>query len=159
MSTSLHSLHSLQQEYRQVTEEKLEVGALIETWLGVEDGLNLPKGRKGKLKKLVIVGIDKENRTCFGSVLVNSRPNPRAEYSTAYMQAQYLLSQANYPHFLRYDSYVDCGVLFAFPMDKLLTGEYYGLLTENDKTGLFDVLETTDTLSTKQKKRFGIRRR
>lgn len=57
------------------------------------------------------------------------------------------------------DRYVDCGVLFAFPMDKLLTGEYYGLLTENDKTGLFDVLETTDTLSTKQKKRFGIRRR
>lgn len=56
-------------------------------------------------------------------------------------------------------SYADCGVLFTIPIEKLLKGEYYGRLTEEDQRNLFDVLETTETLSTKQKKRFGIKRR
>lgn len=48
---------------------------------------------------------------------------------------------------------------FAIPIEKLLKGEYYGKLTEEDQCNLFDILETTETLSTKQKKRFGIKRR
>lgn len=70
-----------------------------------------------------------------------------------------MLSQGTYPEFLRYDSFADCGVLFAIPIEKLLKGEYYGRLTAEDQHNLFDILETTETLSTKQKKRFGIKRR
>lgn len=32
-------------------------------------------------------------------------------------------------------------------------------LTEEDKNGIFEILETSDIFSTKQKKRYGIRRR
>lgn len=41
----------------------------------------------------------------------------------------------------------------------MLKGEYFGILSEQDKQGIFEILETTDTLSTKHKKRFGIRLR
>ena len=41
----------------------------------------------------------------------------------------------------------------------MFNGEYFGTLSEQDKHGIFEILETTETLSTKLKKRFGIRRR
>ena len=85
--------------------------------------------------------------------------SPRAAYSEAYLLSQYLLTQKNYPSFLKYDSYVDCGMIFAIPVEKLLSGEYYGVLTDEDREMIFDILETTDTLTTKEKKRYRIRRR
>lgn len=146
-------------DQRKVTAERLDVGALILTVLSGEDGLVFRDGRAEKPKRLVIIGTDKDNGVCYGSVLVNTDMNPRASYSQEYLTAQYMLSQENYPEFLRYDSFADCGVLFAIPIEKLLKGEYYGKLTEEDQCNLFDILETTETLSTKQKKRFGIIRR
>lgn len=85
--------------------------------------------------------------------------NPRASYSDEFLSAQYLLQQKNYSDFLDYDSFVDCGVIFSIPLQKLKSGEYYGLLNEEDLSRIMDILETTDTLSIKQKKQFGIRRR
>ena len=152
------NIEELQAEYSTVTPEKLEVGALIETILGEDDGLVL-NGRQSKPKKLIIIGVDKEAGTCYGSVLVNTNMNPKANYSEPYLAAQYLIKQENYDNFLRYDSFVDCGEVFSFSIDKLLSGQYYGKLTEEDLQGIFEILETTDTLSTKLKKRFGIRRR
>lgn len=146
-------------ESRKVTVERLEIGVLILTILSEEDGLVFKNGRTEKPKRLVIIGVDKDNGVCYGSVLVNTDMNPRANYSEEYLTAQYMLSQENYPEFLRYDSFADCGVIFAIPIEKLLKGEYYGKLTEEDQRNLFDILETTETLSTKQKKRFGIKRR
>lgn len=146
-------------ESRKVTVERLEIGVLILTILSEEDGLVFKNGRTEKPKRLVIIGVDKDNGVCYGSVLVNTDMNPRANYSEEYLTAQYMLSQKNYPEFLRYDSFADCGVIFAIPIEKLLKGEYYGKLTEEDQRNLFDILETTETLSTKQKKRFGIKRR
>ena len=156
------NLRELQAKYiaeeRQVTKEKLTIGALVRTTLSTDDGLNLTDGRKEKPKKLV-VGSDKDKETIYGSVLVNSSMNPRAGYSDEYLSAQFLLSQNTYPEFLRYDSYADCGMIFAIPVEKLLSGEYFGTLTEDDQRMIFDILETTDTLTTKEKKRFGIKRR
>lgn len=146
-------------EYRQVTKEKLQVGSLIRTTLSVDDGLNLTDGRMEKPKKLIVVGFDKNKDTIYGSVLINTDMNPRSAYSDEYLAAQFLLARDTYPEFLRYDSYADCGVLFAIPVEKLLSGEYFGELTDDDQKGIFDILETTATLTTKEKKRFGIKRR
>ena len=146
-------------EQRKVTNERLEIGALILTILSGEDGLVLKDGRTEKPKRIILIGVDRESGVCYGSVLVNTDMNPRANYSEEYLTAQYLLSRESYPEFLRYDSFVDCGVVFAIPIEKLVKGEYYGKLTEEDRRNLFDILETTETLSTKQKKRFGIERR
>lgn len=153
------NIEELQEEYRTVTPDKLEVGALIETVLGEDDGLVFKNGRHSKPKKLIVIGVDKETGTCYGSVLVNTNMNPKANYSEPYLAAQYLLKQENYENFLKYDSFVDCGEVFSFSIDKLLNGEYFGTLNEQDKQGIFEILETTDTLSTKLKKRFGIKRR
>jgi hypothetical protein len=152
-------LEDLQEEYRTVTIDKLVTGALIETILGEDDGLVFKNGRHSKPKKIIIIGVDKESNKCYGSVMVNTNMNPKANYSEPYLAAQYLLKQENYENFLRYDSFVDCGEVFSFSINKLLKGEYFGNLNEQDKQGIFEILETTDTLSTKLKKRFGIRRR
>ena len=156
-------LSELQEEFwrkeHEVTEERLVRGALILTILSEEDGLTFNNGRTSKPKRLVVIGIDKRQELCYGSVLVNTKMNPRASYSDEFLSAQYLLQQKNYSDFLDYDSFVDCGVIFSIPLQKLKSGTYYGLLNEEDLSSIMDILETTDTLSTKQKKQFGIKRR
>ena len=156
-------LSELQEEFwrkeHEVTEERLVRGALILTILSEEDGLTFNNGRTSKPKRLVVIGIDKKQELCYGSVLVNTKMNPKASYSDEFLSAQYLLQQKNYSDFLDYDSFVDCGVIFSIPLQKLKSGTYYGLLNEEDLSSIMDILETTDTLSTKQKKQFGIRRR
>lgn len=153
-------LRQLQQEYldnlRKVTEEKLEIGTLIRTVISIDEGLVFKDGRKQKPKKMVIIGVDSERQICYGSVLVNTKMSPKSAYSEAFLATRYLLLQTNYPDFLKYDSYVDCGMLFSIPLKKLLEGEYFGKLTEADLQGIFDILKTTETLTVKEKKRFGI---
>lgn len=146
-------------EDRMVTEDKLSRGALIITNLSEDDGLKLKEEQTERRKRLIIIGIDRTNDVCYGSVLINTRMHYSTTMPTEYIATQYLLAQKFYPAFLVYDSYVDCGQIFAIPMSKLLAGEYYGVLNDADEKGIFDVLETTTTLSTKIKKRFGIRRR
>lgn len=156
-------LREKQAEYRMqkqaVTDDRLEQGALILTVLSEEDGLVFKDGRTEKPKRIILIGVDRINAVCYGSVLVNTKMNPRSSFSDEYLSAQYLLRRDNYPEFLDYDSYADCGVLFAIPIEKLKKGKYFGTLIEEDLSGIMDILETTETLSTKQKKRFGIRRR
>lgn len=153
-------LRQLQQEYldnlRKVTEEKLNIGSLIRTVISIDEGLVFKDARKQKPKKMVIIGVDSERQICYGSVLVNTRMSQKSAYSESFLATQYLLLQTNYPDFLKYDSYVDCGMLFSIPLKKLLEGEYFGKLTEADLQGIFDILKTTETLTVKEKKRFGI---
>lgn len=153
-------LRQLQQEYldnlRKVTEEKLNIGSLIRTVISIDEGLVFKDARKQKPKKMVIIGVDSERQICYGSVLVNTKMRPKSAYSESFLATQYLLLQTNYPDFLKYDSYVDCGMLFSIPLKKLLEGEYFGKLTEADLQGIFDILKTTETLTVKEKKRFGI---
>ena len=108
---------------------------------------------------MIIVGVDKVNKVCFGTVLVNTKLSPSARFSPLYFATQYCLKQESYPEFLDYDSYVDCGILFPISYDKLKSGEYFGTLLNEDLTAIFDILETTDMIPTSEKKRFGIRRR
>lgn len=156
-------LRELQDAYRQqqreVTDERIAVGALIRTVLSEADGLTFKDGRKEKPKRLVVIGVDRENALCFGSVLVNTKMNPQAQYSAEYLTAQYELKQEDYPEFLDYNSFVDCGELFSIPIERLKQGEFFGFLNDADREGIFVILETSDIFSTKQKKRYGIRRR
>ena len=156
-------LRELQAEYlrqqREVTDERIAVGALIRTVLSEADGLTFKDGRKEKPKRLVVIGVDRQNALCFGSVLVNTKMNPQAQYSAEYLTAQYELKQENYPEFLDYNSFVDCGELFSIPIERLKQGEFFGFLSDADREGIFDILETLDIFSTKQKKRYGIHRR
>ena len=155
-------LRELQAEYlrqqRQVTDERIAIGALIRTTLSATDGLTFKDGRSEKPKRLVVIGIDNENALCFGSVLINTKFSPKAQYSAEYLSAQYQLKHDTYPEFLDYDSYVDCGELFSIPIERLKQGEFFGFLTDDDRNGIFRILETSDIFSTKQKKRYGIRR-
>lgn len=129
-------LRELQKAYldnlRKVTEEKLEIGSLIRTIISIDEGLVFKDGRNQKPKKLVIIGVDKVKKVCYGSVLVNTKMSPKSAYSASFLSAQYLLHQTDYPEFLKYDSYVDCGMLFSIPLEKLMEGEYFGTLIDSD---------------------------
>lgn len=155
----LRELHDeYMKEFRVVTHEKLVPGALIETNFTDEE-IVIKGGRKQKPKKLIIIGYDKENDTYYGSVFINTKMNPQAGFSAEFFASQYMISKENYDDFLRYDSYVDCAGIIPCSTEKLLSGEYYGVLNEEDHKNIWDILETTDTLTTKQKKRYGIKRR
>ena len=145
-------------EYRVVTREKLNPGALIETNFTDEE-IVIKDGRYQKPKKLIIIGYDKEMDTYYGSVFINTKMHPNAGLSAEFFASQYLVKKENYDDFLRYDSYVDCASIIPCSTEKLLSGEYYGELNDDDRKCIWDILETTDTLTTKQKKRFGIKRR
>lgn len=132
---------------------------MIITTLSTDDGLVFKNNQTEKPKRLVVVGFDRDRSLVYGAILVNTKMSPKAAYSDEYMSAQYLIKQDDYPDFLDYDSYVDCGELFALPLEKLIVGRYCDCLTETDKDYIFDILETTETLTTKEKKRFGIKRR
>lgn len=156
-------LRELQANYlakeREVTDKRIQQGALILTVLSEEDGMVFKNGRTGKPKRMIIIGVDTANDICYGSVLVNTKMSPKSRFSDEYLSAQYMLSQKDYPEFLDYDSYADCGELFSISIRKLKQGVYFGILKDKDMRGVMDILETTDTLSAKQKKRFGIKRR
>lgn len=156
-------LRALHEDYidglRKVTEEKLQQGALIETVLSEDEGLVFKDGRREKPKKIIIINIDREKRVCYGALLINTRMNPKSGYSDEYMAAQYLLQEEKYPEFLKYDSYVDCSVIFSIPIEKLLRGKYFEKLKSEDLAGVLDLLETSEILTTKIKKRFNIKRR
>lgn len=145
-------------DYRKVTKEKLQPGALIETNFTDEE-IIIRDGRKQKPKKLIIIGYDKENDTYYGSIFINTNMNPKSGLSPEFFASQYLIRKENYDSFLRYDSYVDCAGIIACSTEKLLSGDYYGTLNDEDQTNIWNILETTETLTTKQKKRYGIRRR
>lgn len=72
-------LRELQKSYldnlRKVTEDKLEIGSLVRTVISIEEGLVFKDGRKQKPKKLVIIGVDKVKKVCYGSVLVLFMPH------------------------------------------------------------------------------------
>ena len=156
-------LRKLQAEWRrqqrEVTDDRIVVGSLIRTILSENDGLRFKDGRKEKPKRLVVIGVDRETALCFGSVLVNTKLSPKAEYSAEYLTAQYELKQKDYPEFLKYNSYVDCGELFSIPIERLKQGEFFGYLTDADRKAIFNILETSDIFSAKEKKRYGIHRR
>lgn len=77
-------LRELQDSYlrneRAVTDEKIVPGALILTILSTDDGLVL-KNRTSKPKRLIIIGVDRKNNICYGSVLVNTNMNLQATWS------------------------------------------------------------------------------
>jgi len=54
-------------EFRAVTREKLQPGALIETNFTDEE-IVIKDGRKQKPKKIIIIGYDKEKDTYYGSI-------------------------------------------------------------------------------------------
>ena len=93
-------LRELQKTYldnlRKVTEDKLEIGSLVRTVISIEEGLVFKDGRKQKPKKLVIIGVDKVKKVCYGSVLVNTKMSPKAAYSDSFLSAQYLLHQTDF---------------------------------------------------------------
>lgn len=65
-------LIKLQAEYlhqqREVTDERIAIGALIRTVLSEADGLTFKNGRKEKPKLLIVIEVDRANALCFGSV-------------------------------------------------------------------------------------------
>lgn len=150
------SLAELQTEYHKVTDDKIVPGALIRTILSKDEDLVFKGDRREKPKRLIVIGTDKVKRLCYGSVLVNTYPNPQANFSKQYLEGQYIIKKANYDNFLDYDSFADCAELLSIPIEKLKNGEFFGYLNETDWNSITQKLKTSKTISTNEKYRFGI---
>ena len=69
---------SFREKEQKVTDDRLQPGALILTVLSEEEGLVFKNGRSEKPKRMVLIGVDKLNEVCYGSILVNTRMSPKA---------------------------------------------------------------------------------
>ncbi len=150
------SLEELQADYHHVTLDKIVPGALIRTIISTEEGLVFKDSRTEKPKRLIIIGVDRQRQICYGSVLVNTKPNPNVRFSSQFLNTQYIVRRENYIDFLDYDSFADCAQVFSIPMSKILSGEYFGTLNEIDFLAVMDMLRNNKTMTIKEKKRFGI---
>lgn len=150
------SLEELQADYHKVTVDKIVPGALIRTVISTEEGLVFKDSRTEKPKRLIIIGVDSQRQICYGSVLVNTKPNPNLQYSNQFLDTQYVVRKVNYTDFLDYDSFADCAQVFSIPMNKILSGEYFGNLLEEDFNSVMSMLRNNRTMTVKEKKRFGI---
>ena len=65
-------LRQLQADYmteqRRVTDDRIAIGALIRTVLSETEGLTFKNGRTEKPKRLVVIGVDRDEALCFGEV-------------------------------------------------------------------------------------------
>jgi len=156
MGTKPLTLAELQAEYHKVTIDKIVPGALIRTVISTEEGLVFKNSRTEKPKRMIIIGVDLQRQLCYGSVLVNTKPNPNSGFSAQYLNTQYIVRKENYTDFLDYDSFADCAQVLSIPMSKILAGEYFGIMNDSDYSSVMDMLRNNKTMTLKEKKRFGI---
>lgn len=126
-----------------------------------ESGLNkrgvTPKdGQADRVKMFVVVGVDEDY--IYGGLLINSNPNKGEQAKNcAFLSEQHLIRRVDY-EFLRYDSFIDCTQIKEIKRSELwkCLSDQLGSLNSCDKDAIMEILSNTDSLSTKEKKRFGI---
>lgn len=142
----------------EVTDERLQPGALIETHIG-EPAITTKYGEKD-LKKLIIIGQDKILGVAYGVVIINTDPryslDSNAEYTEDFKNAQLILREKKYSDFLDYDSYINCAKIVPIPIEDLKAGEFKGNLDKNDRKRIFDKLRKATTISNSAKRRYGL---
>ena len=142
----------------EVTEERLQPGALVVTRIG-EPAITTKYGKKD-LKKLIIIGQDKEQGIAYGVVVVNTKKrysiDTNAEYTKDFKKAQLKLREKQYTDFLEYDSYINCAKIVPIPVEDLKAGEYRGNLDKNDHKRIFEKLRRATTISNTAKQRYGL---
>ena len=133
-----------------VTADTIKAGKILKMPLEEEDGITVKGDYSSALKYFVVIG-QVINHGIVGVFLVNSKINPKAM-----VDYQFPLYEKDYPDVLEYDSYLDCGNLFELNKIKLMKeGLEIGELTEKDFEIVIEIIEKSEVISQKEKKKFG----
>jgi hypothetical protein len=142
-----------QKEGLKITDEKLVPGRIVEIELSEEDGLILKDGYKTRIKYIVIISVDND-RVIYASFLINSKQN---DLTVELADLQYPIRYKDYPHLLKYESYLDCSFLLPIERTRLISnGKDRGKLTDADLTDAILEIRNSKTISNKEKKRFNL---
>jgi len=137
---------------KQFIDRNLKIGSVIR--MIVPDTLPKPK-----IKRLIIVGADKDSVT-FASVYINTEINGNV-ISDELLPLQFAISTNDRPY-LENDSFVDCSKLKARSAEELSAALsdnpaiHIGNVSDKDMTEILSRLHSADTISPKQKARFGL---
>lgn len=105
-------------------------------------------------KMNVVVGFS-EDYWAVATVLVNSKSYG---VSPELADCQYPIKAADYPSFVKHDSFINCAKIFEIEKSRIKKdGEYKHELTETDLNNVIKCIEETGVVEPKLKKKFGIK--
>lgn len=156
LSVSSPTLASLQ-----TAKEKLmlECGCIHLIKMDERDGLVLPKGKKSHSKFVIIIG-NTDNETCYGTVLIQSKPN-RWSISSEHIKVDfYPLFKDDY-NFIKDEehnpSYVDCGQIFSFDRSRIISeNAYKGKLRGSDLQTVIAKIKSSERIDEIDKIQYGL---
>ena len=133
-----------------VTASTIKAGKILKMPLEKEDGVTIKGNYNSTLKYFVVIG-QVVNHGIVGVFLINSKVNPKAM-----VEYQFPLFEKDYPDVLEYNSFLDCGNIFELSKIKLMKeGLEIGELTEKDFGIVIEIIEKSEVISQKDKKKFG----
>ena len=153
-STSLASLQS--------TKEKLilERGCIHLVKMDARDGLVLPDKNKVFHPKFVVIIGCLDDETCYGAVLIQSKPNHwtnsleqiRADFHPLFKDDyDFIKDEAHNP------SYVDCGQIFPFDRSRIISeNAYKEKLQETDLQTVIDKIKSSERIDEIDKIEYGL---
>lgn len=152
MKSKLTSLASLED----VASSYINIGDVFKRRWTPNEGVTPKDGQADRTKMFVVVGVDEDY--IYGGLLINSNPNRGEQAKNCdFLCEQHLIRHIDY-EFLRYDSFIDCTqikLIKKTEITKCLSAQV-GCLNSVDIDEVFALLRKTESLSTKEKKRFGI---
>ena len=133
-----------------ITSNSFEVGKILKMNLNKDDGIIVKYPYSSNLKYFVVIG-QVLDYGIVGAFLINSEVNPKTleDY-------QFPLYEKDYPEVLEHNSFLNCSDLFELNKIKIINeGFEIGQLTKKDLELVIHTIETSEVLSTKDKKKYG----
>ena len=136
-----------------ITDDKLELGRVIELNLTREDGLIIERQYDTRRKYVVIIGVDGD-RYLYASVLINHKSN---NLTKELAETQYPISQKDYNSFLDSNSTIDCSTIFLIDRVRIKRdGKNLGIINSTDLRNVLKTMAETELIEPKIKKRYGL---
>lgn len=153
-STSFDSLQSAKEKLM------LECGCIHLVKMDARDGLVLPDKDKGFHPKFVVIIGCLDDETCYGAVLIQSKPNRwthsleqiRADFHPLFKDDyDFIKDEAHNP------SYVDCGQIFSFERSRIISeNAYKGKLQDVDLQIVISKIKSSERIDEIDKIEYGL---
>ena len=138
----------------------LECGCIHLVKMDARDGLVLPDKDKGFHPKFVVIIGCLDDETCYGAVLIQSKPNRwthsleqiRADFHPLFKDDyDFIKDEAHNP------SYVDCGQIFSFERSRIISeNAYKGKLQDVDLQIVISKIKSSERIDEIDKIEYGL---
>ena len=135
--------------------EELRVGSIFKMSMNERHGITPKDGQYDRDKFFAIVGFTSDGNL-IGALIINKGIN-KYNYTNELYKDHYPLQQAKYKGVFIRNSFVCCTNIKEFRRDEIIkNASYEGLLMEDDCDLIIEHLRESETITIKDKKKYGI---